>query len=35
MAMGMKQMPDKKGENKLKECKLAREIDKTRFASGE
>jgi hypothetical protein len=30
-AMGMKQMPDKKGESKLKECKLAREIDLTRF----
>jgi hypothetical protein len=24
-------MPDKKGESKLKECKLAREIDLTRF----
>ncbi len=31
MAMGMKQMADKKGENKLKECKLAREVDLTRF----
>jgi len=30
-AMSMKQMPAKKGENKLKECKLAREIDLTRF----
>ncbi len=30
-AMGMKPMPAKKGENKLKECKLAREIDLTRF----
>jgi hypothetical protein len=31
MSMSMKQMPAKKGENKLKECKLAREIDLTRF----
>ena len=30
-AMGMKQMPDKKGANKRKQCKLAREIDLTRF----
>jgi hypothetical protein len=31
MAFGMKQMPNKKGEKKLKECKLAREVDLTRF----
>ena len=30
-AMSMKAMPDDKGENKLKDCKLAREIDLTRF----
>jgi hypothetical protein len=35
MAMGMKQMPEKKGANKLKECKLAREVDLTRFRQGD
>jgi hypothetical protein len=30
-AMGMKQIPSRKGENKLKQCKLSREIDYTSF----